>query len=96
MLDARIRLAQTRRASSERFSEGYWEADDDLAWLRMVRDELVRTGHLRDDVHALFGALPVALEIATDDEPGPPPTGPTRSEPVQRDERGDPVAAGAA
>ena len=53
----------SRRASSPRFSEAYWEADDDLAWLRMVRDELARTGHLREEVRALVEAVRVAVAI---------------------------------
>ena len=70
MLDARIRLAWTVRASSPRFSDAYWEADDELAWLRMVRDELVRTGHLREEARVLLEAVPVAGEVEAEARAG--------------------------
>jgi hypothetical protein len=62
-LDGRIRLAWSRRASCPRYSDAYWEADDDLAWLRMVRDELAWTGHLRDELRALIEVVAVAVEV---------------------------------
>jgi hypothetical protein len=63
LLDARIRFARTRRANCERFCEAYWEADDDLAWLRMVRDEVARTGIVRPEVAAMAESTAVALGI---------------------------------
>lgn len=59
-LDALAVAIRQLRSSATRFSEAYWEADDRLAWLRMVRDQFVRTGILRDDVLAILGTGPLA------------------------------------
>jgi hypothetical protein len=51
-LDARIAAVRALRASVARFSDAFWEADDTLAWLRTMRDELVRTGRVRHELRA--------------------------------------------
>ena len=89
ILDARIRHAWARRSSAARFGEAYWQADDELAWLRMVRDEVARTGYVRPDVAALLDVRAVAISI----EPGREPIlFPAEARARDRDE----VAAGAA
>ena len=45
---------RARRAAAPRFSDEFWEADDDLTFWRMVRDELRHTGRLRDEATALL------------------------------------------
>lgn len=59
-----MRLARARRAACDRFSEAYWEADDELAWLRMVRDEIGRTGHARTEIQALLLATGTGVPVA--------------------------------
>jgi hypothetical protein len=103
LVDAPIRLAQSRRAASPRFSEVYWDADDDLAWLRMVRDEVARTGHLRDAVRSLVASVPVSVAVAADDRLDgqvPAPVASERSliegaahDPVARDDHAGAVSA---
>src|SRR4051794_17421529 len=53
------------RSAAPRFSDTYWEADDALSWLRMVRDEVSRTGRMRDDVMAFLETPPTALLVAS-------------------------------
>jgi hypothetical protein len=60
-LDSRIALVRAMRSSLERFSDGFWEADDRLAWLRMVRDEVSRSGRIRADLAELLELPPTAL-----------------------------------
>jgi hypothetical protein len=105
LVDARIRLAQSRRAASPRYSEDYWDADDDLVWLRMVRDEVARSGHLRDELRALVAsvAVPVPVSVAADDRLAgqlPAPVASERSliegaarDPAARDEHAGALAA---
>jgi hypothetical protein len=100
MLDARITVVRARRGSSARFSEAYWEADDDLAWLRMVRDELARTGHLRAELRAILFATQVAVEVSlaapSRQDGGRPSAAPGSGEPADLDELALPVGAGVA
>jgi hypothetical protein len=62
-LDARIASLRDARAAAPRFSDAYWQADDVLAWLRMLRDDVVRTGALRQDAVALLELPPSALLV---------------------------------
>jgi hypothetical protein len=62
-IDARIAVMCSIRSSAPRFSEAYWEADDALAWLRVVRDEVSRTGRMRDEVVAFLETPPTALLV---------------------------------
>ena len=68
LVDERIHMAQARRAACERFSEAYWEADDELTWLRMVRDEVCRTGHVRTEIHALLLATGVGVPVMAEED----------------------------
>jgi len=62
-LDARIASLRDARAAAPRFSDAYWQADDALALLRMLRDDVVRTGALRQDAVALLELPPSALLV---------------------------------
>lgn len=42
------------RARCVRFSEEYWLADDELRRLGQLRDDVVRTGRVRPEVHSLI------------------------------------------
>ena len=68
LLDTRIALARARRAAAERFSDAFWEADDELVWLRMVREEAARTGHVPGELMTLLASAPVAVEMAVGDD----------------------------
>ena len=68
-LDARILHARTRRANVPRFSDAYWQVDDEIAWLRAARDELVRTGDVRPEVEAMLDVAPVAVLVVREREP---------------------------
>jgi hypothetical protein len=57
-LDDRIATLRAARAAAPRFSEAFWEADDALIWLRAARDDLLRTGRIRDAVAAYLEAAP--------------------------------------
>jgi hypothetical protein len=63
-LDRRIVAVLDARASAARFSDAYWEADDTLAWLRMVRDELIRTGRLSQAAVAFLEERPAPAAFA--------------------------------
>jgi hypothetical protein len=65
-LDRRIVALRDARGSAVRFSEAYWDADDTLAWLRMVRDELSRTGRL-DPAAIAFLEAPAPMLRPTED-----------------------------
>jgi hypothetical protein len=66
-LDRRIVAALDARASAARFGDAYWEADDTLSWLRMVRDELIRTGRLSQSAVAFLEARPAPAAFAAED-----------------------------
>ena len=68
-LDTRILHARARRANVPRFSDDYWQADDEIAWLRAARDEIARTGSVHPEVDALFEVAPVAVPVVRDREP---------------------------
>lgn len=68
LVDERIRMTQARRAACERFREAYWEADDELTWLRMVRDEVCRTGHVRTEIHALLLATGIGVAVMAEED----------------------------
>jgi hypothetical protein len=65
-LDARINLLRGVRAAAARFSDAFWEADDALAWLRVARDELLRTGRVRDEVATFLGLTPTGVSVEPD------------------------------
>jgi len=65
-LDARIAVLRTIRAATERFGVAYWEADDAISWLRIARDELARTGRLRNEVRVFLEIAPAAVAVAPD------------------------------
>lgn len=65
-LDVRIAVLRGIRAAAPRFGEAFWEADDALTWLRVARDEFVRTGRIRDEVMAFLEAPPSAIMVETD------------------------------
>jgi hypothetical protein len=68
-LDARILHAQTRRANVPRFSDVYWQADDEIAWMRAARDEIARTGSVHPEVEAMLHVAPPALPVVREREP---------------------------
>ena len=78
-LDVRIAVLRDMRTAASRFSDAFWRADDALAWLRMVRDEMVRTGHVRDEIVALLELPATAILVRAD---GPGARGPTTSDPM--------------
>jgi hypothetical protein len=65
-LDARISLLRARRSAAPRYSDAYWAAVDALAFLRMLRDEVRRTGRLRDELVALLELPPTSVPIEPD------------------------------
>jgi hypothetical protein len=65
-LDSRIASLRAVRAAVQRFSDAFWEADDALTWLRAARDEVLRTGRLREDVASFLAASPAALHVEAD------------------------------
>ena len=52
-----------------RFSDAYWQADDEIAWLRAARDEIARTGSVHPEVEVMLDAAPVAVPIERGREP---------------------------
>jgi hypothetical protein len=80
-LDARISLLRDRRAAAARYSDAYWAADDALAFLRMLRDEVRRTGRLRDELVALLELPPTAVPIEPDLADPRPEIAPVGGEP---------------
>jgi hypothetical protein len=69
-LDLRIVAVRDARASAVRFSDAYWDADDTLAWLRMVRDELTRTGRLNQVAMAFLEAPVARMRLTPALDPG--------------------------
>jgi hypothetical protein len=63
-VEARIAMMRSIRASATRFSQAFWDADDALSWLLMVRDEIAHTGRVRDEIVALLELPPIAMAIA--------------------------------
>jgi len=81
-LDARIATLRTVRARAERFSDVYWEADDAIAWLRVLRDEVVRTGRILDEVLALLESAETSALVQPDVLPLARTAEPVAAEPV--------------
>jgi hypothetical protein len=73
VLETRIATLRAVRAAAPRFSDAFWEADDLLTWLRVARDEVLRSGRLRDDVIAFLGTPPIAVRLEPDGRENLPP-----------------------
>ena len=58
-----------RRTNVLRFSDAYWQADDEIAWLRAARDEIARTGSVHPEVEAMIDVAPLAVPVERDREP---------------------------